>query len=185
MYQDIIDSTKKECENALDYLKKELAALRTGRASRALVENLRVDYYNTKTPLFQLASISTPEPNLITIQPYDKDSIKDIEKAISNSNLGITPDVKGDIIRVVIPPLSEERRKELVSVLNQKLEEVKISIRNHREQAWKKIKEQEAEGKITEDEKYRAKDELDKLAREYDEKINDIGRKKEKEIMTV
>ncbi len=185
MYKDIIDSIKKECDKAFDYLKKELAVLRTGRASKALVENLMVDYYGTKTPLFQLASINVPEARLIIVQPYDKNSIKDIEKAILGSELGLTPNLEENIIRITIPPLSEERRKELVSILHQKLEEVKTSIRNHREEAWRKIKEQESEGSLTEDEKYKAKDELDKLVKEYDDKVDEIGEAKEKEIMTV
>lgn len=185
MYKDFIDSTKKDCAKALDFLKNELAGLRTGRASKALVENLMVDYYGTKTPLYQLATINVPEAQQIVIQPYDKNSIKDIEKAISSSELGLTPTLEGNIIRITIPPLSEERRKELVSILHQKLEEVRVSIRNHREEAWRKIKEQEAEGSLTEDEKYKAKDELDKLAKEYDGKVDEAGEVKEKEIMTV
>jgi ribosome recycling factor len=185
MYQEIIDSTKQDCDKALDYLKKELTTFRTGRASRALVENLMIDYYGTKTPLYQIATINVPETQQIVIQPYDINSIKSTEKAILSSRLGLTPNVQGNIIRIILPPLSEERRKELVSVLHQKLEEVKISMRSHREEAWKEIKNKEAEGTITEDEKYKAKEELDKLVKEYNDKIEEIGQAKEKEIMTI
>lgn len=185
MYQDIIETTKKECQQALDYLKREVSTLRAARASRTLVENLLIEYYGTKTPLYQLASINVPEAHQIVIQPYDLNVIKNIEKAILSSKLGLMPNIQGNLIRIVLPPLSEERRKELVFILRQKMEEVKMSIRNHREKAWKEIRTKETEGIITEDEKYKAKEELDKLVKEYNEKIKEIGQIKEKEIMTV
>jgi ribosome recycling factor len=185
MYQEILKKTKVSMEEALEFLKKEFLKIRTGRASTSLVADIVVDYYGAKVPLKQLSTISTPEPNLIVIQPYDKNSLKEIEKAIQLSKLGLTPANDGNLIRISIPPLTEERRKEIVQSLNQRLEESRVSMRNIREESWKEIKTREGKGEITEDDKYKAQDELNKLIEEYNTKINELGEAKEKEIMSI
>ncbi|MBU1119067.1 ribosome recycling factor [Patescibacteria group bacterium] len=185
MYKEAISEAKEGFQSAVDFLAKELTSLRTGRAHTSLVENISVSSYGTVTPLMQLATISTPEAQLIVIDPFDKNILKEIEKAVSESDLGISPINDGKILRVQIPALTEERRKELVSVLNQKLEEARISIRNVREEAWKKIKAAEGNSEITEDEKYKAEEELNAVVSDYNDKIKEIGEKKEQEIMTV
>lgn len=181
----IIQAKKPNFEKAVEHLKNELNSIRTGRATPTLVENLIVDYYGTKTPLIQLASISIPDPKSIVIQPWDRNSTKDIEKAIQISSLGINPVNEGTIIRIVIPPLTEERRGELVKLANKKTEEAKISIRNIREEMWKELKNQEKEGKISEDELFLTQKELQKIVDEFNEKIKEISEKKEEEINTI
>jgi ribosome recycling factor len=185
MYQEIIKKTENSMKEALEFLKKELAKLRVGRANISMVADLVVNYYGSKVPLKQLATISTPEPQLIVVQPYDKNSLKDIEKAIQISKLELTPINDGKIIRISVPPLTEERRKEIVQMLNQKLEELRITLRNIREESWKEIKKLESEGKITEDDKYKAQDELNKLINDYNNKIKELGKAKEKEVMQI
>lgn len=180
-----VEENKSNFEKPIQFLKNELAGIRTGRANPSLVENLLVDYYNTKTPLIQLASISVPEAKTIIIQPWDRNSIKDIEKAIQTSSLGLTPINDGHILRLVIPPLSEERRKEIIKLVHQKIENAKVSFRNIREEIWKELKKQEKEGKITEDDLFRQQKELQKIVDEYNEKIKKLGENKEEEIMTI
>lgn len=182
---DILNQAKESFDKALDHLRNELLSLRTDRVSPALVENLMVDCYGIKTPLVQLASINIGEPQTIVVQPWDKNIIKEVEKAIQNSNLGLNPIVQDKIIRIVIPPLSEERRKEIIKLLHQKLEEAKISIRNIREDIIKQLKAQEKEGKISEDDLFLHQKELQKEIDKYNEEIKKIGEEKEKEIMTV
>ena len=183
--QDTIAQAKKQMEESINYLQDELKKLKTGRAQTALIEDLLVEYYGSKTPLKQLATLNTPEATLITIQPFDKNSFKNIEKAISESKLNLTTNNDGELIRIKIPPLTEERRQELAQVLNQKIEEVKVSFRNIREEAFKKIKEMENDKQINEDDKFKGKDELDKLVDKFNKQINEIKENKEKEIMTV
>jgi len=185
MYKSIIDNKKNELEAAMKHLSAELGKIRTGRANPALVENLMVDYYGSKTPLKQIASINIPEARLIVIQPWDKDSLVNIESALRESDLGFNPNNDGQVIRVNISQLTEERRKELVRVLNQKSEEAKISVRNIREESWKEIQEEEKAGKMSEDDKFSGKDYLQKIIDEYNKKIEEIRDKKEKEIMTI
>lgn len=180
-----IESKKDELDLALEYFKEELAKIRTGRANPSLVENVSVDYYETKTPLKQLATISVPEPRLITVNPWDKNTLGNIETAIRNSDLGLNPGNDGQIIRINVPPLTEERRKQLVKALNQKAEEARIAVRNIREEAWREIQDQEKAGAISEDDKFRGKDKLQKVIDEYNQKIDDLRERKEKEIMTV
>jgi len=181
----IIDDKKVQFENAIQHLKDELKQIRTGRANSALVENLTIDYYGTKTPLQQLANINIPDSKSIIIQPWDKNSLKDIEKAIHDSPLGLNPINEGNIIRLPIPPLTEERRKELSKIVNEKVEQAKISVRNVREEIWKNIKEQKNDGKISEDDMYGQQKELQKKVEEYNDFIKKIGQEKEKEIMTI
>ncbi|MCD6149242.1 ribosome recycling factor [bacterium] len=185
MHQEIIKNKEGEFEKAVEYFKTETGKLRTGRASAALVENLPVDYYGNKTPLKQVASINIPEPRLIVIQPWDTDSLANIEAAIKMSDLNLNPNNDGKVIRINIPPLNEERRAELVKVLNQKAEEARISIRGIREEIWEEIQELEKAGKITEDDKFQGKERLQEAVDEYNKKVEDIRKRKEEEIKTV
>ena len=185
MYKEIIESKKPELEKSLEHFKEELNQIRTGRASAALVEGLTVDYYGVKSPLKQVASITTPEPRTIVISPWDKDNLVNIEKALRESQLNLNPNNDGQVIRINIPPLNEERRKELVKVLNQKAEDGKISVRKHREEMWEEIQKLEKEGKMSEDDKFIGKDKLQEMIDEYNKKIEEIRAKKEEEIMTV
>ncbi len=185
MYQKIISSKKSDLEKAIIFFQQEIGKIRTGRANPGLVENLMIDYYGNKTPLKQAANISVPEPRLIVIQPWNIDSLANIEAAIKMSDLGLNPSNDGKVIRINLPPLTEERRKDLVKLLNQKAEETRVAIRNIREEIWKKIQQAETEGDISEDDKYRGKERLEEIISEYNQKIEEIRVKKEKEIMTV
>lgn len=185
MYKQIIDQTKEKMEQTVDYLKGEMAKLRVGRASQAMLSDLKVEYYGTKSLLKTLATITQTSPVQMLITPFDKASLKNIEKAISEADLGLSCQNDGEVIRVSIPPLTEERRVELSKILKQKTEETKVSIRNAREEAWKKVKEKESSGELTEDERYRAKDDLDDLAGEYIGKIDKIAEEKKKELMSI
>jgi ribosome recycling factor len=185
MYKEIIENKKAELEKSLEHFKEELNQLRTGRASTALVEGLQVDYYGAKSPIKQVASITVPEPRTIVIAPWDKDNLVNIEKALRESQLNLNPNNDGQVIRINIPPLNEERRKELVKMLNQKAEDGKISIRKHREEMWEEIQNLAKEGKIGEDDKFAGKDKLQSVIDEYNKKIEEIRAKKEEEIMTV
>ncbi len=185
MYKKIIEDLKPEFKNTIEYLKTEVGKLRAGRATPAMIEDLKVKCYDQTMPLKQLANMSNPQPRTLVIQPWDKSTIENIEKAISQSPLGLTPNTEGETIRINIPPLSQERRKEIESILNEKIEEARISIRQKREDAWKEIQEKEKEGEITEDDKYNSKDQLQKLVDEYNKKIEEIADKKQQEISTV
>jgi len=185
MHESIISNKKVEMEKTIEHMKIEFGKLRTGRATPSLVEGVIVDYYGTKTPLKQIASINTPEPRTITIQPWDRGALKSIESAVRESDLGLNPSNDGILIRLTIPSLTEERRREIVKILNTKAEEARIGLRNAREDAWKEIQEMEKEGKITEDDKFRGKEKLQTVIDEYNKKIEETREKKEKEIMTV
>ena len=174
---------KEKLNKIVDHLKSEIASLRTGRATPALVEDLPVDYYGTKTPLKALASISTPDARQILIQPWDKNAVQPIEKAIQTSPLGLNPVVDSSAIRLNLPQLTEERKKDLVKVLKQKLEEGKIQVRKIREEAIKEIDALEKDKKISEDEKFRKRQETQKIVDEINKKIEEIGMGKETEIM--
>jgi len=185
MYKEIIENKKSDLEKSLEHFKEELGQVRTGRASATLVEGLMVDYYGSKSPLKQVASITIPEPRMIVISPWSKDTLVNIEKALRESQLNLNPNNDGQVIRLNIPPLTEERRKELVKILNQKAEEAKISVRKHREDAWEEIQALEKTGKIGEDDKFSGKDALQKVIDEYNKRIEEMRAKKENEIMTV
>lgn len=185
MTPDIINTKGAELDKALEHLKSELAGLRTGRASAGLVDHLEIDYYGTRTPLIQIAQITVPEPRVITIQPYDKAALKEIEKAVQTSNLGINPVNDGNYIRLVIPAMTEERRKELVKVVSQTAERARVAIRNVREEIWKEIQRQEKEGEISEDDKISGKEDLQKVVDKYNEEIKKLAEAKEKEVMTI
>ncbi|MBL8103042.1 MAG: ribosome recycling factor [Anaerolineales bacterium] len=170
---------------AIQSLSDDLAGIRTGRANPALVERLPVEYYGTPTPLMQLASISVPEPRSIMIKPFDAGSIKDIEKAIRTSDLGLNPSSDGKAIHLNLPPLNEERRRELVKHMHHRLEEARIAVRNIRRDLHNDIREFEKEKLITEDDLKRGEDDLQKLTDKFVEEIAKHGSHKEKEIMEV
>jgi ribosome recycling factor len=182
MYKEILNIIKPEMDKALSFLDRELAKIRTGRVSASLVEDVMVDYQGEKVPLKQISSISVSGPRTIYIQPWDKFIILNIEKAILSSDLGINPVVEGESIKLVLPPLSEEYRKNLFKVLTDKLEMTRVAIRRWREEGWRQIQDGFRQGKIREDDKFRAKDELQKLIDEYSKKIEERGEKKTKEI---
>lgn len=181
-YKQIIKKIKPEMDKVIAFLERELTKIRTGRASASLVEDIIVDCFGQKLPLKQLASISSPEPKQIVIQPWDKSYIEGIEKAISKSSLGVAPIVDKDTIRVSLPPLSEEYRKTLGRILSEKQEEARKTIRHWRGEAWEQVQNETKTGEIREDDKFRAKDELQKLVDEYNKKVEDIGERKKKEI---
>ncbi|MFH1551490.1 MAG: ribosome recycling factor [bacterium] len=185
MYKEKIKRLKISFNKTIEYLKGELSGLQAGRATPSLIENLEVDCYNQRLPLKQLASIQTPEPQSIIIRPWDKEIIKDIERAINQSRLGLSLIAEDEFIRIKIPPLSEERRKELVKIVQEKVEESRISIRRHREQVWKEVQSMEQAKEISEDNKFRARDELQKIVDEYNKKIEEMEKKKTEEMMTV
>lgn len=176
---------KQNLEKTVEALKTELARLRTGRATSALVEDLMVDYYGTKTPLKALAAISSPEPRSLIVQPWDKNSVQAIEKAIQSSSLGLHPATDREAIRLTIPPLTEERRKELAKLLGRHLEDARIAVRRAREEEIKEIDRKEKAKEISEDEKFRQKSDVQKIVDECNKKIEVTGKAKEKEIMTV
>lgn len=181
--EEMLESHKEEFEQALAHLKDELATLRVGRANPVMVENILVEAYGTKTPIKQLASITTPAIRTILIQPWDKNIIKGIERAIVEAAIGINPVNEGQQIRLTIPPLTEESRKELVKSMGEKVEKVRITIRQIRDKIKEEIIKKEKEKEITEDDKYDLIKELDELTKDYNDQIKEIGEKKEKEIM--
>jgi len=181
--QTVISESKSKMQKAVDVLQDELKAFRGGRAAPALVEHIRVDYYGSPTPLKSLATISAPEADMLVIKPFDPASVKEIEKAIKNSDLSIAPIVEGKFIRLNIPPLSEERRRQLVQQAKQSGEQTKISVRNVRRDAIKHLEKQEKDGEITEEELNSAKKQMDDLAKEFADKADKIVAHKSDEIM--
>lgn len=174
--------TEEAMESALDYLRKELRGIRTGRATPALVDHIKVDYYGSSTDLRQLATIATPETNLILIKPFDPGSLKEIERAISASDLGINPNSDGKLIRLVVPPLSMERRQKLVGQVKKLAEQTRIVIRNARRDGNKKIDSLESDSEITEDQSRKAKDDVQELTKKYEEQVTQTLDAKSKEI---
>ncbi len=185
MTNERIVSQQENFDKAIAHFESEMAKLRTGRAHPGLVEGLLVDYYGVQTPVKQMASVTVPEPRQILIAPWDKGALVQIEAAVRESDLGLNPMNDGVGIRINLPQLTEERRKELVKVLNAKAEEAKITIRSIREEIWKDIQEAEKNGEIGEDDKFRGKEELQKVVDEYNQKLESLREKKESEIMTV
>lgn len=185
MINDILDETKQKMKSALSVYEQDLQGIRSGRASTALVDRLTVDYYGQETELRQLATISTPEAMQILIRPYDKTAIKAIEKAIHQSDIGVNPNVDGEVIRLNMPALTRERRQELVKFLHKRMEEARVAIRNIRRNANEDLKEFEKEKMISEDELARGQEEVQKLTDKHIEEIDEIGKRKEKEILEV
>jgi ribosome recycling factor len=179
----IIAEHKQQMVRSVEFLQSELRGVRTGRASAGLVENLMVDYYGSATPLRQLATIAAPEAAMIVIRPFDPAGLKDIEKAIRNSDLSLSPIVDGKIVRLNVPPLSVERRKQLTQQVKQMGEKTKVSIRNIRRDANKQLEEEQKGKVITEDQRDRGKKDIDNLTREYTEKVDTVINGKSNEIM--
>ena len=182
---DVLAESKDKMAKATAHLQGEFGSIRTGRASPIFVEKLRVDYYGSEVPLQQLAGFSVPEPRLLVISPYDKNSIKAIEKAIQASDLGLTPTNDGKLIRLPIPPLTEERRRELVKHAKKIAEEVRVHIRNIRRDLLEEIKKGQKASQMPEDEAKKAHDELQKLTDSYVSKVDEILKKKETEITEI
>ena len=172
-------------EGVLEHLKRDLSGLRTGRASLALLDGIRVDYYGTPTPLKQVATLSIPESRLITIQPWEPPLIKEIEKALQASDLGLTPSNDGKVIKVPLPPLTEERRKELIKICKKHGEDTKVQIRGIRREGNEEIKKQLKESLLSEDELRKAEQEIQKLTDQFVKHIDQILQKKEEEVMEV
>ncbi|KZE38163.1 ribosome recycling factor [Bhargavaea cecembensis] len=185
MVNNLIEETKDRMAKSLQSLRRELASIRAGRANASLLDRISVDYYGAPTPVNQLAGISVPEARLLVIQPYDKSVIGDIEKAILKSDLGITPANDGNVIRIAVPALTEERRKELVKVVKKEAEEGKISIRNIRRDANDSLKKLEKNGEITEDDQRGYSDDIQKMTDDHIRQIDVIAKEKEDEIMEV
>lgn len=185
MVKDALADADGRMKGAVRALEDDLAGIRTGRASPALVERLLVEYYGTPTPLMQLATISAPEPRLLTIRPFDLGAMKDIERAIQASELGLTPSNDGKIIRLTIPPLTEERRHDLVKLVRSRAEEARVAVRNVRRDVHNDLREFEREKLISKDELERAEAELQRLTDEQIEHVNRAAQKKEAEVLEV
>ena len=185
MIQELLKDADKRMKKAVEVLKGEFAGLRTGRASTVLVEDIKVDYYGSIMTIKQIAQIAVPEPTQITIQPWDVSVIPNVEKAIRESDLGVQPQRDGNIIRINLPPLTEERRKELVKKAGKLAEQAKIAVRNIRHEIMKELDKLKKEGGYSEDDIKRAKDELQKITDKHTKKIDELLHKKEEEILTV
>jgi ribosome recycling factor len=185
MTDDIRRDADERMARAIEALERDLAAIRTGRASTALVERIPVEYYGTATPLNQLASISVPEAHSIVIQPWDRSALGAIEKAILKSDVGLTPNVDGTVVRLAIPPLTEERRRELVRLVHKRMEEARVELRNHRRDVADAIKHAEHEGEVGADEARREMEQLQKVTDRWIDEVDRVGRHKEEEIMEV
>jgi ribosome recycling factor len=185
MTDELRHDVEERMSRALEALERDLAAVRTGRASTALVERVPVEYYGTSTPLNQLASISVPEAHSIVIQPWDRSALGAIEKAILKSEIGLTPNVDGTVVRLNIPPLTEERRKDLVKLVHKRMEEARVELRNHRRDAADDIKRAERDGEFGADEGRRQLDALQKLTDRWTAEVDRVGKIKEQEILEV
>jgi len=185
MIEQTAAETNGKMQKALEALSRDLATIRTGRASPALVEHIKADYHGILTPINQLASISVPDAKMILIQPWDSSSTRSIEKAILTSDLGLNPITDSRILRIPIPPLTEERRKELTKAVHKRLEEARIELRNLRREGIEKLRQSEKDKKISQDQSTRAADQLQKLTDNFMDRINAVGQTKEKEIMEV
>jgi ribosome recycling factor len=185
MVDDLFGDAERRMQKAVEALKQDITSIRTGRASSALIERITVDYYGTPTPINQVASISIPEARLLVIQPWDRKMLIDIEKAIQKSDLGINPNNDGQVIRLAIPPLNEERRRDMVKTLHKKLDEHKVAIRNVRRDAQDKLRDREKKKEVSEDELKRSTERLQKLTDRYIDEMDKVGKSKELEILEV
>jgi len=185
MLDELLAELNSRMQKAVDGLARELAVIRAGRATTALLDNIMVDYQGTSVPLYQLATMSIPEANLIIIQPWDRTSLRDIERAILTANVGLNPANDGNLIRVIIPPLNEERRKELVKVVSRKVEERRIAIRNIRRDGIEKLREMEKNKEISEDELKNNAKKIDQLTEACVDKVSELGQSKEREIREI
>ncbi len=182
---EITFEAEEKMDKTVDVISDRFNGLRVGRATPGLVENIRVNYYGAPTPLKQLANVAAPDPQLLVIRPFDPGSLKDIEKAIQTSDLGMAPNNDGKFIRIAVPPLSEERRKQIAAQAKQLAEEAKVAIRNIRREANKEIDKEQKEKLCSEDEAYAAKEEVQELTKQYEEKIDELLEKKTAEIMEI
>jgi len=184
-----MDATQKKCrslmEASITHLKRELARIRTGRASTSLLDEIRVDYYGTPTPVAQVATLAVPEPRLITLAPWDAGLIPAIERAIQQSDLGLTPSNDGKLIRLPVPPLTEERRKEFVKQAHKLGEEARVSIRNARRDAVDQIKKLQKDGEVSEDDAKRAQDSIQKMTDQFGHQVDEILKRKDDEILEI
>lgn len=185
MWQELLKDTRQRMQQAKSALERELSGIRAGRATPALLEKIRVDYYGVPTPLQQMATIQVPEPRLLVIQPWDKSQIPAIEKAIQKSDLGLSPVTEGGVIRLAIPPLTQERRQELVKSVRHLAEQARVAVRNIRRDANDKVRELIKEGSVSEDEGKRAQEEIQKLVDSTIAEIDRLLEEKEKEILEV
>ncbi len=184
-YDDIVLEAEDKMEKAIGVLSEELRGVRTGRASSALVEGIRVDYYGAPTPLKSLASITVPEPRMIVVKPFDPGSTDGVVKAIQKSDVGLTPQSDGKVIRLAVPPLSEERRRQLSKVVKEFGEKAKVSLRNIRREANAQTDAEEKKGEISEDDQKRTKEEIDRLTKQFEGKVQEHVDRKTKEVMEV
>lgn len=185
MENDFIKKYASDFEKVLEHFKKELASLRAGRANPAMIENVLVEAYGIKTPIKQLGSIGVPEARCMTVEPWDKNLLKEIEKALGYANLGLSISAESTLVRVTVPQMTEENRKDLVKMMNEKLEAAKVALRGVREKVKDEIMVAEKKGEITEDDRYDSVESLDKKVTELNKELQDLTEKKEKEIMTV
>lgn len=185
MLNSIIDEAKEKMEKSLEHYRSELKSVRTGRASVAMFDNIRVDYYGTPTPLSQIGTLSAPEPRMITIQPWERNLIPAIEKAILSTNMGFNPSNDGSLIRIPIPQLTEERRKDIVKMIKKMAEEAKVIIRNIRRDANEGFKKSEKDKEISEDDAKKGVAKIQEITDEYIKKIDEITAKKEKDVMEI
>jgi ribosome recycling factor len=185
MLNDIYEDTRERMQKALESLEKDFKRLRTGRASISLLDGIKLDYYGSPTPLNQLATLTVPEPRTIMIQPWDNTIIGEVEKAILKSELGLTPMNDGKIIRINVPPLTEERRRDLVKVIKKNAEEAKVAVRNIRRDSNEMVKDLKKDKEISEDEQFRGQDEIQKITDEYIKNIDSVYSNKEKEVLEI
>ncbi len=185
MTEEVIEDLRKEMDRTTAAFRKELTHTRTGRASTALLEGITVDYYGTRTPLNQLAGLSAPEPRLLIVQPYDKSALAEIERAVLQSDLGLVPVNDGKILRIPIPELTEERRRQLVKHVRKVAEDYRVSVRNHRRDAIDLLKSLEKDKDITEDDHHRAQEKIQDITKQFIERVDQILKAKEDEIMEV
>ena len=184
MYQELIKQKRKDFDTAFEFAKSEAAGIRTGRANPSMVEDIQIEYMGTRLTIKEVATITTPEPRVIMIQPWDKGALAGIEKGIRESSLGLNPIVDGTSVRLTIPPLTEERRKEYVKLLGQKMEEARIRIRQVREDILKKVQVEVREKTAREDDLHRAKEEVQKIIDDLNKKLDEMAKKKEQELMS-
>lgn len=185
MYKDLISKSEESMKKSISFLKEDLATIRAGKANPKLVDKIQVNYYGAMTPINQVANISVPEPRSIIIQPWDASLVKEIERAILASDLGINPTNDGKLIRLIIPPLTEERRKELIKQVKKEVENSKVAVRNIRRDSNEEFKKLEKSGELTKDDHKKAEEEMQKLTDKYIKLTDDIYREKEKEILEV
>ena len=185
MSAEVLSSTERKMARAIEAMERDFAGIRTGRASTSLVERITVDYYGTQTPLNQLAGISVPEAHQIVIQPWDRGVLGAIEKAIQKSDIGLTPNVDGTVVRLNIPPLTEERRKDIVKQVHKRMEDARVEIRNLRREAGDHLKREERDGELSSDESRREQDSIQRLTDRFTAEVETLGGHKEQEVLEV